>query len=301
MSKTKINLQDKVIVPNAGRFLGKLCWFTIHGDIDVDKDRLEEIFVQTGMDLKYLPPAIRPVDVFRRATSQVEKYNIPYQKNYLNILVREVKNDKDQVVRQLVLEEVDSQNVRLSYTTAASLFFDRNTNTITPEFMNNHAAVTQAVYEAIGIYNSSLDRYQGIHIRRMVGDILKTMKPTSVRPSGGVFFVPAAYDEDLNKLQEVVRALKSEFFNMPVVDTVDTREMICDKLHQQINATLTTLAETLKDKDITNKKVTSLAVEAKELLDQVKEYENLLQQDLSGLKNKIDIVKMQMAALLEAA
>ncbi|AOQ24585.1 hypothetical protein MTAT_19280 [Moorella thermoacetica] len=301
MAQNKINLQNKVVVPNAGRFLGKLCWFTIHGDIDVSRDRLEEIFVQTGMDLKYMPPPIRPVDVFRRATSRVEKYDIPYKKNHLNILVREVKSDKDQVVRQLVLEEVDSQNVRLFYTTAASLTFDRNHGTIVPQIFNNHPAVFQAADEALALYKTSLDRYQGIHIRRMVGDILKTMKPTSVRPSGGVFFVPAVYNEDLDKLQEVVRALRSEFFNMPVVDTVDTREMICDKLHQQINATLSVLAETLKNKDISSKKVNVLVVEAKDLLDQVKEYESLLQQDLSGLKEKIDLVKMQMVALLEAA
>lgn len=296
-----INLQDKAAVTNADRFLGQLCWYTIHDSVRVTREELEELFKESGVDMKHLPGPVRPVDVFRRATSKVERTGIPLDKERsLNLLTREVKSDRDGVARQLVIEEVDSRNVRLKYNTAATLLYKRDTENVIPVMHSDDTLVKEAVEAALAHYKELLGRYDGTHIRRLVAKILATMNPTAVRPSGGVLFVPEKYKDELASLQRLVQGLRCEFYSVPLVDSRDIREMVYDKLNEQVNETLKVLAEALKSEGLTQKKVGALLTDAKTLLDSVREYEEVLEKDLSSLRSKVELVKMQMLSLLNA-
>ncbi len=296
--KDKIATED---MQHADKFLGRLCWYTIHNNVTITREELEELFRTSGVDEKHLPGPVRPVDVFRRATSKVEKTDIPVDKEKsLNLLAREVKSDRDGVARQLVVEEVDSRNVRLSYSTAATLLYKRDVEEVIPMIHNNDALVKEAVNAALAHYRELLGRYDGSHIRRLVAKILATMNPTAVRPSGGVFFVPEKYKDELAALQKLVKGLKCEYYSVPLVDSSDIRDMVFEKLNVQVDESLKALAEALKGEGLTQKKVGALLSDAKALLDSVREYEEVLEKDLSNLRNKVELVKMQMLSLLNA-
>lgn len=296
-----MDLKNKVAVDEReGHFLGRLCWYTIHEQLSLTREQLEDMFDQSGVDMKFLPNPVREVDVFRRATGRVEKNGIPLDKDRsINVLVREVNSTRDGVARQIVVEVVDVKNVRLSYTPAVTLLFVRKTGRINTLVHVPDPAAEEAARRAEELYEALLGKYEGDHIRRMVSGILSDMKPTAVRPSGGVYFVPEKYRKELFGLERLVRMLGCEFFTIPVVDSLDTREMVKKKLEEQILTAIAGLADALKEENLTQKQVVSLMEEAKKLIADVEEYEALLERDLSDLRHRVGLLKMQAVELLE--
>jgi len=295
-----MDLKNKVAMDERdGHFLGRLCWYTIHEQLGLAREQLEELFEQSGVDKKFLPHPVKEVDVFRRATSRVERNGIPLDKDRsMNLLVREVNSTKDGVARQIVIEIVDAKNVRLDYKPAVTLLFVRKTGRINTQVHVADPAAEGAARQAEELYEALLGKYEGDHVRRMVNNILSSMRPTAVRPSGGVYFVPEKYREELFALERLVRLLGCEFFTIPVVDSVDTREMVKKKLEDQVLAAIASLADALRQENLTQKQVVALMEETKKLIADVQEYEALLEKDLSDLRHKVGLLKMQAVELL---
>ncbi|MGI9951256.1 DUF6744 family protein [Moorellaceae bacterium AZ2] len=295
-----MDLKDKIAVDERdGHFLGRLCWYTVHEHLSLTREELEELFEQSGVDKKYLPNPVKEVDVFRRATSRAEKSGIPLDNDRsMNILVREINHTRNGVARQIVVEVVDSKNVRLIYTPAVTLLFNRKAGCVDTIVHVGEAAAVEAARRAEELYRALLGKYEGDHVRRMVSSILSSMRPTAVRPSGGVYFVPEKYREELFALERLVRLLGCEFFTIPVVDSVDTREMVKKKLEDQVLAAIAGLADALRQDNLTRKQVAALMDETTKLIADVEEYETLLEKDLGDLRHRVGLLKMQAVELL---
>lgn len=279
-------------------FLGYLCWYTIF-ELKISRTELEDKFIDAKVPLNYMPNHIAPVDAFRRATAKLEENRLPSQDKFVNYLVREVLCDKNGVVRHLVKETVDSKNVRLKYEKVGEIIFNRSTESIrTIDCGTGEAADKLAKVEAL--YQDFKNSYDSQHIRRIVRAILADMNPTAVRPSGGVYFVPEKYKEKLFALERLVKLLGGEFFTMPVIDQENSKDMVYQKLKEQIKAEVTKMADVLKG-NASKAEVTKIIDTSKKMFAQISEYEDILNKNLSDLKSDVEVLKTQIISFLDAA
>jgi hypothetical protein len=289
---------------------GFLTWYTVPDSIRVTRETLENAFVSAGIDLTKMPDPIRPHDAFRRATSSVALEHVPVGKDrFKNYLVREVRCSKDEIRRHLVAETVDSAQEVLSYQEVGAMrLLRRYTPTMVTELFpaaydadEDREKIVEMLQTAEERYRTALKYYEGDHIRRLIASILSDMSPTLVRQSGAVYFVPKEYERNLNALGTLAKKVGAEFEGIPVMDAANVRELVLNAFKQQTAAVVAELAEALKDPNITPKKVAVLLDQAKSLLGQVREYEDLLEKKLTDLRTQVEIVQMQMMALLDKA
>lgn len=217
--------------------LGQLTWYTIH-EMEVARPTIVAQLEAAGLDLAFAPPAIAPADAFRRATSAMDtKRQTEADGTFDNWLVREVRSDAQEIIRHLVREVVDAANRRLDYAQVARLQLDKATGLVEATALDG-TALPEALQEQTSIamnrYHRFCDVYQGRHLREVVLHLVKSLAPVAVRPSGGVYFIPAEHTETLARLQTFVQGVGAELWSVPMMDAGDARAVVAHSLDQEV-------------------------------------------------------------------
>ena len=298
-------------------FLGSLLWYTVV-DCRITKDDLEDLFAQAGLDSAHLPSDINPRDAFRRASRKMETaHKVDLGNNqYLNTLVREVSLSRNNLTRQVVREIVDSANKRLEYTPVAELVHkvsSTNQDSLEINIKDTLLEAEQKVLDALPLeYELNKLNYNGNNIRELVGKVLSDCDPVNVRPSGGVYFISAAYDTTIKALQAFVKELtpfaingtRSTMHTVPVVDAEEQRLMIRESLEEQIGAASKALIGEMTDLIRTGKKVSTKAASAfadraRKLKGQIKAYEETLAEKQIGARANLEVAMKQALMMFE--
>lgn len=305
-------LDDKQFKAN---FLGRILWFTIT-ETRVSFEQLKEAFGNAGIDEKYLPKPISIRDAFRRATKVAEAKRIQLDnERYLNLLVREVKNGDDEMIRQLVREVVDSKNVRLEYTPVANMVlkndkdFDAYRLPDVPGLLQEEKT---ALLNVGAEFDNCKDSYNGRAVRELVQKILNDMDPVPVRPSGGVYFAPERFADNVEALSAFVSEInqysvsgdKSSMWHVPVINAEEHRAMVTESLEEQVKrdsqSLITETAKILKEgKTITQKAAEKYIQQVKDLKTKVEKYEEMLNTEIVSCQSIMDLALKQAKALLD--
>ena len=300
------------------KYLGNLAWSTIT-DCAVTLDQLKAAFAESGIDEKLLPLAINARDAFRRALKTAEVRREPLddpkttkaeEMRYLNLLPRQVRMDKDKIVVQLVREIVDQKDVRLSYEPIVEYTLEGDLLHI-----KQMVPIDKAMWDRSLALDTEYKRcrteYDGIRMRSIVTKVIETCKPVSVRPSGGVYFIPATYEPTLKSLQKFVEivtkygttSMRSVVRAIPVVDAAEQRTMVEESLEEQVEgdsqALIEEMAEVLKaGKKITTTVAMKFITRVRDLGDLTKEYEEMLSVQSTKAASAIEVARQQAQALL---
>lgn len=309
---------------NVDNILGNLVWFSV-SDMEILRDDLVKLAQSAGLPEKYVPAPIRPADAFRRATSEIGGVLKAGEKITEVLMVREVLSNEEKVVRHLIKEVRDKKNVRLSYEQIGVLEFERQWGTMHTTAITDEAK--SALHKAEVLYGKYRDYFVGDHIRKMMKLVLNDCKAVGIRMAGAVFFTPKAYEPTIKTLHALVKLLpgsKVEMHYLPVVNADEQREMLEEKLRGHVltqvsqigsllggNAevlgvkkTLKSLASefaaTLKSQKAVSKTTANHAIQNLQgLKQQVTEYENLLETNLSEVKGTLDILRKQVRIMLD--
>lgn len=295
-------LDGKVAVERAvSGVLGHLLWFTIYESLSVTAQDLIAAFQAAGVSGKYLPGQVKACDAFRRATSAAEKRRVMGRSGgtYRNLLVAEVRADKDEVERHLVLQEVDADDRELWHATAARLVLARRTGELKVEELHSSPEVAEAVGSIRRYYKDALGHYKARHLREILSRMLWAVRATAVRPSGGVYFVPIDHEAEVQAMRNLLRALKQEFFAVPLVDSADSRDMVGVKFREQIGDMIARFAEVMRTGTASKGDLVNILNRTRELLASVEEYQKLLEDDMQDLLSRMEIVKAQARMALE--
>lgn len=316
--------KNLVAANNAGdSALGHLIWFSI-GEMEITRKDIEALANNSNLPNYFLPPPIRTVDAFRRATTEVG--GIIREKENVNetILVREVSSDKEGVVRHLIKETADKKNKRLNYDHCGTFKYDRERETMYGSAYIDE--VEPMVERAKTLFEKYMNYYTAYHIRRMVKTVLAECSSIPLRAAGAVYFVPRKYEEKIRSLRDFMKSLPgnaTEIHLMPVVDMEEQREMLEQKLRSHVTAEITKIgaalggnaeilsvkhslkslasqfAETLKSNPEVSRTIVNNAVEQLQLLKgQVREYEALLETNLSEVRNTLEVLRSQVRTML---
>lgn len=298
-----MNLRNLVAVQaEPQEYLGYLAWYTV-AECQIRREALAEALRAAGLEETWLPPEIRPADAFRRATREIERKNVPDPARpgvFYNFLVREVASEPHEVQRNLVRETVDARGRRLAYEPEEGvLVLDRRQSRITARAATEEAR--RLCREAVDLYEIHRTHHDARAVRRMVQAILSGMAPVPVRPSGGVYFVPAKYGDDLSRLMVFLKGLggRSEGFSVPVVDTAEARDMVRLKLRHNLEDTVASLARTLRRGDADRREVSAALDQARAALGRFREYRQVLEEELADMADLVRFIENQARTLLD--
>lgn len=203
--------------------LGRMVLFTIT-DEPTPRAQLEQWFREIGLDERLLPPEIKPIDAFKKATSDAKnKYDLSGGRTAI-VLCRDVASTPDYVKRQITREVKDARARQLSYSKAIDCTFYRAKTVPNP---NGAGTVTDKGSERVHIRIDPTDldpeellevqqigreiesRYMqyymnldGNRLRAVIRDYLKFLNAIELK--GGVYFVHVSRSAELLKLQTLV-------------------------------------------------------------------------------------------------
>ena len=297
-------LENMTVVQNSQAgdvHIGHLFWYSIGDDL-YSRNLLEQTLVQTGLSQGFMPHAIRLVDAFRRATKDVETSVHVGEGISENYMIRDVYADTHTAVRHIVKEQVDSKGQKLSYSeNEAILTLDKKSETMS--FSAESSSYSwELCHEASRLFESFKNHHNGQAVRSMVQSILKTFSPTPVRPSGGVYFVPATYDDDLAKLTSFCSAFsKGEGFKIQVVNSAESLKMIETKVSDHLESLYGQCRHAAADGSLSKSKLAEIIDEAKRVIAGYKNYEGILSQKKDEMENQILLIRDSVTILLERA
>lgn len=177
-------------------------------------------------------------------------------------LVREIRSrDKNLLVLALVTENIDLDALGLSYLTNLRVFYVKpqreapGTLMLTLTASGAHDPLTYAPdaeeQTLLDNLQKHVDHYQVTYktqeLTRMSKKIIESLSATTMRQSGGVYFVPYANRERLTKLKQLTEILLSNpdgkntstLMHIPIMDEVNSRTQVAASAHQTFLAKTT--------------------------------------------------------------
>jgi len=293
--------QITVAKEEGDNLLGHLVWYTI-SECLIDRTTLRGYLSKVGLNEGFMPPEIRLPDAFRRATKSAEENRVPSanSKVFYNFLVREVTSNKEIVERALVIETVDSENKRLEYESNAVRFtLDKKVGTVA--FRKNQAGISAKVDQVLVDYDIFKSHHDSRAIRSMIYNILSSLAPVSVRPSGGIYFIPIQHEETLRKLVDFISLLvgESEGWMIPVIDRNDMRDMVKEKLSDQLKTTISSLKKSITIENASVGKINNSIDEAKQIIQNFGSYQETLGSELEDMYELTNLIKLQVRKLAD--
>lgn len=298
MSKSAI--QNVVAVQNEQQqgIIGFLTWYSVRDQL-IQRDELKNKLLNAGFGEEWLPNGIRPSDAFRRATKEIEtKRKSEMAGLFENYLVREVFSDHKMVQRNIVCEVVDQKGKRLTYDgQAAILTLDKKNNQM--EIVANAGFSKTLAEEAQKLFELYRDHYSDQHIRFLIANMLKSMAPTPVRPSGGVYMIPVRYAETLERFCRFVNSLEAEAFKIPLVNTYDNRQMMVKKLSDHFSEIIRSCNACLQGQ-LKKGQVKEIINEAKRVISDFKDYRDVITNDIDFLEEQIHVIRQKVSLMIDA-
>lgn len=144
----------------------------------------------------FVPRERADVDVFRTVCTKRAKAKVELpDKRTANVLVRPLSDDEHALVRQVVVETLDSNGQRLDYEPVANVAFDRVTNRAVRTYLDGVPTPLPQVVEDIidGIladYRDGRGVVDSDGLRALALKILEAQHGVSLRSTGSVYFVP---------------------------------------------------------------------------------------------------------------
>lgn len=249
--------------------MGHICFYTVTKPRVTHED-LEALVGTLGLSSSIVPIKPRAGDAFKRACRYSERKGlpIPLSPNTANMMIRTVTSTIDDIERHLVMEIVDPLDRVLEHTTVAHLRFDRKDEVLHVKKQNlDNTNLVEMVDETLNLFVQNLDDASKFIdaqvIRRMLREQLDLLQATSIRRHGSVYFVPKAYHEQVEALEELCDHFGqgSEFIAIPLPDGKKYRQMVATAFEAEVHTEATQAIAELKTIVNQESEITSRAFE----------------------------------------
>lgn len=307
--------------------LGYLVWFSV-SELDVRRENLLGAIEDSGLDERFAPGEISPRDAFRRATSSLGRSRVPVlatastrlfgdEERHANLLVRDVRTNGDNLIRQLVREVVDSEGATLAH--EAVVQFELSPTEEFRTFARHRPLLVQEeeiISESGPAFERAKERHDSGAVRRTVSRALSECSPVALRASGGVYFIPRSHEAQIRAVERFIGELKDRLRDegalppkstlvmaVELADREDYRDVIAASLEDQVdreaNALVREMADILKkQRSITRRRQEDLFERVRNLGGAVKEYEGLLEREISDARANLELAKSEAVSLL---
>lgn len=305
--------------------LGHLCWYMVPNAVLIDHDEARRLMIEAGLciidtdgdgntttEVPFLSRPPRDHDVFRRVCTQRQRTRVVSEETgvYLNILVRDVKREGQQVWKQVVVEKVDADDKRLAYVPSIGLHYDGSNMHLTA-LDDDQLLKADDELQALGVakeieteFEAQRGKLNGHSLRITLSEILAANSAILAKPGGGLYFVPQASATICGLLTRFTEAVGQGivFHYVPLVDDRSQREMLRRAFEDESVGEITRLqaemAEALDGGKITQKRLAEFAERREALANRIGEYKTLLSTGLDTAGSAMDIASRQFAKLI---
>lgn len=266
--------------------LGDIVWYSVTDSCLIAYQDLVDLMTAEGLD-GFLPKEPRDDDAFLRATSGVERKREPipgHADRFQNFLVRKVKQDKTGITKQIVVETVDTRNVRLDYEAEVELTFNPSNGVAAWHQLGigwNQRA-NELAEDAIHRYHATRNMVGADAVRSLINRVILGCNATQVKETGGVYFVTTAHTARLHSLISVIRHISgANVHPVPLIAERSQLEMVRkayeDETSGEMDRLLTEMKDLVAGDPVSTAKFTSLNERCLAVLGKVDEYSDMLQ------------------------
>lgn len=262
------------------KFIGSILWFSITGNVEredgkkttvpvrVTHDQLDQWFDDLDLDKTYLPPRIKKVDAFRKASSEAKsEYPGPKEHQSTTLRVVEIDYNAEFVLRHVLRDVHDKRAQTTTTAHVATLKFMRggrtsqgvrssaqhyktsiNSNLIElgldqrptgskyPLSDQDKGMVEELIADFDTRYTDLSANLHSDAVRAVIRNYLTDLNAIGVKPSGGVYFVHTSRQRTVDALQQLVKRVGQgcSFHQLPLLDTLDQREMLTEAFQTEV-------------------------------------------------------------------
>jgi len=293
--------------------LGHLIWYSVK-ESRIRTSDLRKLFAQVKIPLDFMPEEPSKINAFKRATTELSEeteVDIGDGKHAVYMVRLAAKTD-DEIVKSIVKEVRDASKKALTsedYAEIGRVHFDKDTEDVRYyDLQPDSQPITTQIKQLYETYCSYLT---GKQIRVMFHEIIKSMSPTLVRPSGAVYFIPYVHAEMVQKMEVLSKELaaygitdyESAFESIPLIDADKTRALVEVRFEEQntrdVDRTLVELAKLLQGTDATVKTAAKYVQQVQASKEIIAKYEGLLNKEMSIARMKVEVLDQQVHKLVE--
>lgn len=321
MDTTFADYQAHLAGMDESSFIGVMLYYEFRQPRATHAD-LEKYFVDLGLVEEFLPPEIKPVDAFRRATGADAKMHYSLSENeHVELFVKEVDSDKDAVRRHIVRVVRDTKGKKLDYETVGEANYYRASRAAKRKGVGGESVkfniidrklssleqdkVREFVKEMQDDYAFFRVHYYTQAIRDMVRNYVESLNAIKVRSSGSVYFVHRSRWDVINRLVELVNQKIGHgcrIHTVPLIDTEYQRDMLSEAYQDEVEGAVDKLLgkiARINEKHASNvpvKQYSKLSEEWQELTDRSREYTDIF---ASKQDRAATALEMAMDALMD--
>ncbi len=290
--------------------LGHLIWYSVK-ESRIKTEDMRQLFAQIGLPADFLPEEPSNINAYKRATTELsEEVEVQLDQNRTAVyMVRLTAKSDEEIVKSIIKEVRDAGDKRLSYEEIGRVHFDKDTEEVRYYDLqpDSQPIITQIKH----LYETYRTYLTGKQIRAMFHEIIQSMSPTLVRPSGAVYFIPYVHADMVQKMEVLSKELasfgitdfQSAFESIPLIDADKTRALVELRFEEQntrdVDKTLVELAKLLQGTDATARTAAQYVEQVKRSKETIAKYEGLLNKEMSIARMKVEVLDQQVQKLVD--
>lgn len=288
--------------------LGLLVLYSVT-EVNVAHADLERQLIDAGLG-DHVPRRPADVDVFRRTATEAQRKRRPIPNEpdqYVNVLVRDVTNDDDEVVKRIVCEIVDKGNRRLAYSEVYNLIFTKATSAVDIRRIGRtkRPEADEVAMEIATEYKRQVGTVDAACVRTVIGRILDRAEATSMRPGGGAYFVTRDHAETVAGLESLAEVIPGTMINsVPLRDDPKQRQNLMTAVEDQAKVDIQRQVDEIATflnagEPVTAEKMAHFLGNYRDIAGRTEKYRDLLDATLSGTNTLLKVYKAQTRKLAE--
>jgi hypothetical protein len=289
LTQAAINVSEQQGI--ATNVLGSLCWWQVE-DKKVTYDRLLNAIQTCNLPTKYMPRKIDNSRAFRRALREIEKQSNAGER-FKGIVITKIADNEARAVYAIHVREVDKENEAAYVNFEDQIDFNKLTGTV-----NYGSKYADQIEELL---KDCLNFYTAANVRTIVGQLIKDwVQAVPARERGAVYFVRRDQFENLETIRKFIQMTTGgDIMDFPVFEAkrqevwkITASELMAEYLEIRQSA-----LEAMTNANFSCK-IKNRMTELKEFEDKMMLYADLLQEDVSGIRNQIKETSDQLDKVL---
>lgn len=295
---------ENLVAAGEADTLGHLLMWSVR-ELSIHHDSLKNILERHDLG-EHTPKEPADSDVFRRVTNAIKQKREPQADGtYLNVLIRDVSMNPAEVLKRVVVETVDPEGKRLTYTEAYDVSLDKETSYMEVNQLPTHqpSGVDQVMDNLVGVFHATRGHLDSNAIRAVIKKTLDASFSIPIRETGGVVFLPKPFDKIGDDLEGMASELPSvSIHTVPIPAVTKQANMISeaatDAILRDVDELIAGIAEDKKSGTLTDKKAVKYSTAHRALKKKITRYNDLLNTSLEDTVTRLSVLEQSVASVI---